>query len=55
MARRQSPYGGWGSNVSLLEHRVDPSSPDWVPDAALAVDESPLLDAEMVLAMAMGL
>jgi hypothetical protein len=55
LARQQSTNGGWGSTFSLFEDGVRVGSQDWVPDAELAVDETPELDAEVVLALSIGL
>lgn len=55
LARQQSSHGGWGSTFSVFEGGVRETSQDWVPDAELAADETPALDAEVVLALCVGL
>ncbi len=55
LARQQASHGGWGATFSLFEGGLRASSQDWVPEAEYAVDESPALDAEVVLALSVGL
>jgi hypothetical protein len=55
LARQQSPTGGWGATFSLFAGGLTAGAGDWVPEAELAVDETPELDAEVVLALAGGL
>jgi hypothetical protein len=55
LCRLQAPSGGWGSTLSLLPGPLTVGSPEWVPDAEMAIDETPELDAEMVLTLVMSL
>jgi hypothetical protein len=55
LARQQSSHGGWGAVFSLFEGGMKAGSEDWVPEAELAVDETPELNAEVVLALSVGL
>jgi hypothetical protein len=55
LARQQSSQGGWGATFSVFEGGVRETSQDWVPEAELAVDETPELDAQVVLALSIGL
>jgi hypothetical protein len=52
LVRRQSTAGGWGATLSLLDAPIARDAADSVPPADVAVDETPELDAEMVLTLA---
>jgi hypothetical protein len=55
LARQQAEHGGWGATFSLFEGGLRAGSQDWVPDADQAMDETPELNAEVLLALATGL
>lgn len=54
LAARQAPHGGWGAVLSLVEEIAEEGD-DETPAAALAAEETPLLDAQAVEALALGL
>src|SRR6185295_4477004 len=51
LALRQAPHGGWAVIVPLMP-AVDPTVSGAIPDPADATEETPELDAEMVLVYA---
>ena len=55
LARQQAPHGGWGASFSVFEGGVRAGSQDWVPAPEHAVDETPELNAEVLLALTTGL
>lgn len=55
LARQQGRQGGWGATFSLFEGGLRAGSQDWVPDAEQAMDETPEMNAEVLLALTTGL
>lgn len=55
LVSQQAPHGGWGARFRLFRNPLDPMAGETVPPKELAVDETPELDAEVVLTLAMAL